>query len=397
VVFLYTTLLFYREIQQKIEEQKFSDEPDINPYLNKVIYRFKRWQQRFIAMHGIEKIELYAREELDDENRKAREGTIESLRRNIPEKQMMVLGEAGMGKTTTLQYLAFEDAEKCLENPVNENIPIYLALRIISSDRTIWQEILKELPFSLNFTETLFEKGKISLFLDGLNEVNKHEKQRVVVECQNLINRYPRVTILIASRNSHKFMIADHLRVPVFALKRMNKAQLFEFLEKNTNDKIQGIIKNAMNVSENMLDWLRVPMWLKMMIEVVEDGIRQGLSDDKLIPERKNALLASFLKKLYLRESEREVNFSETTFDILATHLAVKVFEETEANIGLSRYKLLNILEEKVKSGFPNADLDYFLKVGTELSIFGLNNDMYSFSHDEFFDYYAAKGISVDF
>ena len=103
---LHATLKHRDALQAYIKQHRLRQEPAFAPYLQRVIDKFARWQKRFVVLQGYEKIELYAREELEDEDRSARHGSIAELRREMDEKQFMLLGEAGMGKTTTLQYMA---------------------------------------------------------------------------------------------------------------------------------------------------------------------------------------------------------------------------------------------------------------------------------------------------
>jgi len=228
VVLLYATLLHYQALKKAIEEKQHRDLPDIVPYLNRLISRFNQWEQR--------KIMLYAREEVDlDEERRLREGYVEQFWQDIPERQLMLLGEAGMGKSTTLQCLALEEAKNCLKAPGQENIPIYIELKLLI-DSTLWQEIKQNLPFSDDITESLFMQGKINLFLDGLNEVSKYRDRRkaVIDEIQNLITRYPDVRLMVAGREGRVFRTSADKKVPMFALRKMGNEQIKEFLAKNT-------------------------------------------------------------------------------------------------------------------------------------------------------------------
>lgn len=92
---------------------------DLTDYLKKQTQVFKVWQSRFVNIEGREEfaeVELYAKEvfEENDEDtineedfediKIARKGKIDDLRKKIAEKQMIILGEVGMGKSTTLQY-----------------------------------------------------------------------------------------------------------------------------------------------------------------------------------------------------------------------------------------------------------------------------------------------------
>ncbi|RKZ40608.1 MAG: hypothetical protein DRR16_25955 [Candidatus Parabeggiatoa sp. nov. 3] len=394
VVFLYAARLHYDVLQNAISSNQLID---VIPYLAQVVDDFNKWKQRFVAIKSTEKIELSAREEVDEIDQKPREGHIEQLRQEIP--QMMILGDAGMGKTTTLQYLALADAKICQQNPTKANIPVYLALKLFTGDHTLWQEILHQLPFPNDFSNDLLQQGRVNLFLDGLNEVSQQYRQTMINQIQDFLKRFPNINLLIASRSSHQFMLTESQQLPVFALQKMTGAKIEDFLQKNTGEKTRQIIQAEIAENERVLDWLRVPMLLKMMIEVVDERLQSPEFKDDPIPETTNELLGYFIEGIYRRECDRDANFSDTeiTFDALTTHLAVQIFDKAKSNSALKRNQVLHILTEKVKSGFPNADLNYFLRVSTEMGILALDKGVYSFVHEEYLDYYKAKGTELEF
>ena len=112
---LYSYLLEKNQLQQTKNSFK--------PYLESIKKEFQKWKNRFISIEGKEDftiMEGYAVEELKENKEECeveRRGSIDNLRKNeIPEKRMMIWAEAGMGKSTTLQYLTFKDACAILEN-----------------------------------------------------------------------------------------------------------------------------------------------------------------------------------------------------------------------------------------------------------------------------------------
>lgn len=212
-------------------------EPDFSVYLRKVVSDFERWQQRFVHITGIEKfeeIDLYAIESEDwdqTQNSALREGKIDTLRKTITEKTMVVLGEPGMGKSTTLQYMAYGDAKALLASPGRGGtIPVYLELKLFSLQDTIQGVTAARLNLSVEKVTEYLMKGKLTLFLDGLNEVLEELRRPIRQAIQELVRDYPDTAIIVTSR---PLAYANEFRTsPAFVLQRMEDLQIEEFLQK---------------------------------------------------------------------------------------------------------------------------------------------------------------------
>jgi DNA polymerase III delta prime subunit len=392
VVMVYATLVHYEALQLAIERRRM-EHPNVESYITAVIDNFKRWERLFVSIHAkeTEKIELFVQEETDGQDRKPRNGSIESLWQEVP--KLMLVGDAGMGKTTTLQYLAYEDAVICQKNS-EHSIPLYLEFKLLGN-MTLRDRISDELRrFPPDFVETRLQNGKLNLFLDGLNELTNDSKiTDVEHQIQDLINHYPNLRLIISSRaTNHRFILSEEERVPVFGLNKMRNNQIEDFLDKNATESVAAAIHAEMDDAD-FVDWLRIPMLLKMIIEVVE--YRLNTEQDDPIPENTTELTGEFIEKLYLRETERDSRFSENTFEALAAHLAMRIVEKN-SNAAIVRSEVVSILSEKVSCGFPNADLDYFLRVATEIGILTVHNKTnYSFAHEKYLDFYQAKGFKI--
>ncbi len=391
VVLLYATLRHYPVLKQKWDEKRFGKQPDIRPYLNEVIHRYHEWKRNFVAIQGVE-IQLYAYEKpLTTGDFEKRQGSIRELRERIPEKQFMLLGEAGTGKTTTLQYLTLHDAEQCLQQPMQHNIPLYLELRRFTGDRSLWQDIVAELPFKSDVTTELFERGKVNLFLDGLNEVAKQHRKRVIDEIQSLIKRYPKMPLIVAGRELCEFLTKDEVKIPVFEYGRMTTEQVKEFIAKNTaafdeitRDTTRQLIQQAINTKPIIAKLVRTPFVLFLMICVVKEN--------RAIPRNDVELLDKFMESLYQREKAKDANFSKDEFKILISALALHITEQLSSNATLSQKEILSFLVPIKQQYGLDTDLLYILEVGTQLSILNRNGDRYGFAHEEFLAYYAELG-----
>ena len=144
VVYLHATFLHYSVISKTI------DIYGINRYLEREIDNFKQWKDSFVHIDGKEsfEIDIYAKEmylgEKTNDSPIERLGTINFLRHDIKEKQMVILGEVGIGKSTTLQYIHYKDAEICyLDN--SKPIPVYIELKYLSEDQGVMQKIISKL------------------------------------------------------------------------------------------------------------------------------------------------------------------------------------------------------------------------------------------------------------
>ena len=121
---------------------------DLQDYFAHLETDFIEWTKRFVIEKQQQrwgKIPLYAEEmrfytalsiteleESEEEEAHLRKGKIESLRQQLRDNQeyaMILTGQAGLGKTTSLRYLVYQDAR---DYQPGAPIPIYLELKKLS-------------------------------------------------------------------------------------------------------------------------------------------------------------------------------------------------------------------------------------------------------------------------
>ena len=246
-----------KALLSNLKKKSINNELNIENYLNEITQQLKKRMSRFIHIRGEENFSVlgsYVIEYQDDtSDSRRRKGTVEYLRDNsIPERRMMIWGEAGMGKTTTLEYLTYMDAKKRLKDS-NYNIPVLVLLGVMTkATYTIKQYICDKLDIGVDICESLLEEGKINLFLDGLNEIpadaGGNLKTLRMREIKQLLRDYPKTFIIITNRPQDT---RDFNNVPIFNLIKLSKEEMRDFIKKNVDEEdVKELLFTSINDKE---------------------------------------------------------------------------------------------------------------------------------------------------
>lgn len=376
---LFITHKFLPQLASVFEQNNLQDHTE---YLEIVKRNFQKWQNRFIHLKGKEEFEeilLFAKEtewdfeKQENETKIKREGTIDSLRKKLANEkqfQMVIVGDAGMGKSTTMQYLAYKDA-----GIRNAPLPVYVELKLLITELSIEDYIIEKYSFSkLEFLK-LLKLGKITLFLDGINEILPSIKQKIYFNIKKLINDYPNSSVLISSRQQD--YKNEFENVPVFALQKMNITKIQEFLQKNANqDSVRQIILNAIKKNSNWERILGTPLMLFMLIRVV--------IEDNEIPDDENKIILRFIRNLYLRERHKDINFDFEYFHTLISYFAFESIESKgNTNSGMN-FSEIEFLLKKKELTLGTKEIMTFLKKASELNIIVQDDKLFSFAHQSY-------------
>jgi predicted NACHT family NTPase len=125
---------------------------------------------------------------------------------------ILIQGIAGQGKSIFLRYLYSTTMM------ATRTFPIFIELRRITDVETLFHNISKSLglsehPYKSQITTKLLEAGKLSLFLDGFDEVSEPYRQTLIREITDLIDLYPDVSIILSSRPNTGIEMCNPLKV----------------------------------------------------------------------------------------------------------------------------------------------------------------------------------------
>lgn len=436
------TLVFYLEVINKFKEQLKQNIPeaenDFSKYIDEKISEFEAWRTKFIPTNMEEnssslyegtvteersfygqnndsendsedKSENDANEDdseddaLDNSNlgksKKERSGTVDQIRKeNLPERCMMIWGEAGLGKSTTLQYLTHMDAQAYKEGK-SKKIPVYIPLgELIEDNISIENSIFSELGISVEKGRNLLENGYLNIFLDGVNEIPKDIRSVREKEIQKLLDSQRRLEaskkslIIISNRPEGNSSFSN---IPIFNLKPMTEDQIFGFIEKNTKDNnIINIIKEGIEKNPNFKKTIETPLNAMKLISIV--------TAKKAFPETEYDLIGEFLNNLYEREKrdKKDSNFDDIdSIHYLLTYLAFYGRTKNESNAGIVKTDVLECFARCAqKYGFAmDISTSYVLNILIKMGVLSCNStgNVISFSHESYQDYYDAQALDM--
>ncbi len=118
------------------------------------------------------------------------------------EWQMVLTGKAGIGKTTSLRYLVYEDQHAYQPG---QPIPVYLELRYAKPNAALKAWIVEQLRVGRlgsatnlpELVELWLTEGWISLFVDGWNELAAELNEAMFQDMSQFMQAYPKVFITI--------------------------------------------------------------------------------------------------------------------------------------------------------------------------------------------------------
>lgn len=381
IIYLYAIDLHYSKLRQIL----------ITPskYINTIKEDFKKWQNRFVAINGKEvpqEIALYAIEtplKKSSKENVVREGEVAQLRDQLKQTgdyQMIITGEAGIGKTTTMQYLTYKD---CLSG----STPIYVELKLITANDSILSVIKRKLGNASVDYQSIMRSPKTCVFLDGLNEVLPSIKDSIYREILGLINSFPRTFFVLSTRAQN--YNGELGQIPVFALQKMDSNKINEFLLKNCDSKeVRSIIQEAISNNSNWLLILGTPLILYMLIQIVAMGGE--------LPNDENKIILQFIRNLYSREKGKDFFFNTEIFHSIICNIAFESIDKVgDTNTGFTFASIRNLLKN---SAFADDKLLLdTLQKGVELNLLVKDGNLYSFSHQTYQETLAGDFINTLF
>ena len=396
VIYIYATFLHQEKLKSILKNLKT---PNYQSYFETVKSDFDRWKNRFVHLNGreeFEEISLYIVEtdwnnsDEDEITTIRREGKIDELRQQLIKSdqfQMVIVGDAGMGKSTTMQYLAYNDS--CQKNV---RLPIYIELKLLTKDTTIKQYMIKRSGFKLEELDDILKQGNTTIFLDGLNELLPEIKPSIFTEIKSFIRDFPKTFIMLSSRpRDYK---NDFSSVPVFALQKMENKQIKEFLEKNTTsqsirEQILNLINDDTQKSQRWQKIISTPLMLFMLIRITKQ-------EDK-IPNDESKIILKFIDNLYRRERQKDIHFNIDYFHLMLSYLAYESIEiKGNTNSGLNLGDIEKILQKKEKD-IGTGKIIEFLNKAKGLNILSIDDNLYSFTHQSYQETLAGDYLNILF
>jgi formylglycine-generating enzyme required for sulfatase activity len=112
-------------------------------------------------------------------------------------RQLVILGDPGAGKSTTLWRIVADYAEQAKKDP-SRPLPVFIRLGEIGAGETVEEKIRIQLGELGEFYSTLLSEKRLALLFDGLNELPEGNRDRHIVQIKTLIEHCQKDDLIAA-------------------------------------------------------------------------------------------------------------------------------------------------------------------------------------------------------
>ncbi len=228
--------------------------------------------------------------------------------------KLLIIGDPGSGKTTTLLELAKQLITQA-ENDTDEPIPILLNLSSWKDENqsfTKWliAELVSKYHVSINIAQSWLENRQILPLLDGLDELETIPQERCVEQINQLLESpyRPRGLVVCSREKGYEFINTKLKLNGAICLQPVAKAEIQKYFTDVRGQNLWETIKEY----DAFLKILESPLMLNLMALV---GQEIALEDDvqfKSTKELEDSLLNAYIQQMLKREITN-VSYSHQT------------------------------------------------------------------------------------
>ncbi|MGR5423314.1 RNA-binding domain-containing protein [Vibrio sp. PNB22_4_1] len=297
---------------------------------------------------------------------------------SVKTNRYVITGDPGSGKSTLLKS-AFISATKLSAESIN----LYADMKSYTSAGLMYLMCQGSNEFTTTDLTPLLDSGKISLYIDSLNECPAEYFDSALREISKHIRDYPNLNIFISSRNGEQI---DSFKIPMLTTLPLN------------NNQAKALVGDSLKGNSGILDTLsKKPGFNIISSSPILLRIAKWLHDEKYdVPHGIAHTYQAVFKSYYRREHEKLIK---------AGHLLTASYEETvEVLAKLAFYMRmhgiftcnLGFIRECLQTeqyDFDPIEALIHLKGGLIYDI-GKSGE-FSFSHETFQEYFCAEYLTT--
>jgi len=223
------------------------------------------------------------------------------------DNQILILGEAGAGKTNLINQLAWEAVQFC-EEKNNKPVPIIFNLSTWKDKKKIEHWIIEALTsiysFPQNVAEEWINSNKIIFLLDGFDEIktsDKPENKFYINEINNFINSN-HVEVAITSRKSEYLQLDERFSIRnALEIIDLSNKQVHDYFEKIKRDDVIELFKK----NEVVREVIKNPLFVQLLSQI-QDVASINLKDNQHV---RNKIWQEYLKYTINQKLKEEKKF----------------------------------------------------------------------------------------
>ncbi|MGL0960607.1 NACHT domain-containing protein [Vibrio vulnificus] len=319
-----------------------------------------------------------------------KETRIENLVKINGKSGILIQGRLGQGKSILLKYLQF------LELNTGNTLPIFLELRKIKNAAQIISEARSKLnflglPASRKLFDFLLSEGRVSLFLDGFDELSLEDRLQFNDSLSEICLKYPSVKLLVTSRYNTE--VSTNTNFKKYSISLMKEEDIAPFIKKILNDEslFNPIISKISESDQFDFEVLDTPLLITWFIVVYNRRLKipktkLGFYEDLFLAilSRHDGFKGSYNRPTKSKLSDDEIKSVFCALCYVTRKAEIRVFSSDEIKSYVQQ--ALNICEfHSINAGDFVYDLTH---VTCLLKQDGLE---YEFIHESVVQYFSAS------
>ncbi|MBI5669304.1 MAG: HEAT repeat domain-containing protein [Chloroflexi bacterium] len=294
--------------------------------------------------------------------------------------RFVLTGAPGTGKTAVLRYLVLSAAHAYRATPTAAPLPLFLRLTQWKNEPSFEAFVRAHWPLRGDPIR-LLAQGKVSLFLEGLNEIEYDREAKIALLREWLVGPNTPQRVVVTCREADYTPSTD-LNLPVVQTVDLNTENIREFVKHYLDEpEASEFLAQVVPTDDNrpqlhyIYQMARNPFLLSALIAVY---LR---SPDHILPPNMGQLLKRLVDELW---ASRPSTASDVPFVIVETALADLAFNMIDADMPVyvpQTYVLQNIGQEMI------------LEAALAANLLKSDDNQIRFSHQLLQDYFASLNL----
>ena len=299
---------------------------------------------------------------------------------DLPEDIAVItlLGGAGVGKSTALQYLQYKACQKYRSGDKSVKIPVLIRLKNVKEsgvEKTIFQLLCEELQVEDAVLNEVLWHEPIRIFFDGFNEVpvENHVQERVKHQINDLIDNYG-VPIMVTDRTGETGIEPADYRLICreYTLVNLDANQVREYFRRKTKD-LPAVVERIETELTETLAWVLTEPVTPYQLEVIVGlAIRGENFGDR------DVLMQRHLKALFKRELRQRDRQEVNRLRKWLRAISKSMVNQRRNSISRSAMEML----------LPNLDYGPFFIWARDLMILYADRDSVRFVSEEYCNFF---------
>lgn len=235
-------------------------------------------------------------------------------------RSLLILGEPGAGKTTTLLQLTrdlLEEAEIDSSRP----IPVVFNLSSwINEKQSIGEWLVYELntkyQVSKKIAESWLEKGELLLLLDGLDEVSEKRRSACVGAINKFYREHGTTELVVCSRIQDYQALPTRLNLQAaICLQPLTLEQIHQYFQEAGSE--LSVIQTALAEDITLQELAKSPLMLSIMTLAYQGISASSLPHFKTIEQRRKHLFETYIRRMLARSNTPQTHSKDRFIDWL--------------------------------------------------------------------------------